>query len=116
MRAPYRDRDGLTFPTSSAEQSLRRDDPYAACAAGGWPNRKSVSSTHIRCMMIASLRATATHAFFTPTFFASFMPHARSTDHFRHLLRCALAASYSAWRINLSPHLLMWPERSISPD
>jgi len=61
--------------------------------AADCPNRKSVSSTHMRCMMIASFRATATHAFLAPMRLASFTPHARSTDHFRDLRRCAFASS-----------------------
>jgi hypothetical protein len=35
----------------------------------------------MRCMMMASLRATATQAFLLPTRLASFTPHARSADH-----------------------------------
>jgi hypothetical protein len=36
-------------------------------------------------MMIASFRATATHAFFAPARLASFTPHARTVDHFLDL-------------------------------
>jgi hypothetical protein len=66
---------------------------YAARAMGGSPNRKSAPSTHLRCMMIASLRATATHAFLAPMRLASFTPHARSTDHFFEIRKCEFAAS-----------------------
>ena len=38
--------------------------------------RKSVSSRHMRCRMIASLRATATIAFWIPRRLAMAMPHA----------------------------------------
>jgi hypothetical protein len=49
-------------------------------------------------MMIASFRATATHAFFAPARLASFTPHARTVDHFLDLRRCEFAASKSACR------------------
>ena len=62
----HSDRNGLTLPHVLGRAVLRRDDPSAATATGAWPNWKSVPSTHIRCMMMASLRATATQAFFMP--------------------------------------------------
>src|SRR5258708_18195348 len=42
----------------------------------------SVPSTHIRCRMTASLRATATLAFRSPLRLASLIPQAFSADHF----------------------------------
>jgi hypothetical protein len=45
-------------------------------------------------MMIASFRATATHAFFAPARLASFTPHARTVDHFLNLRRCEFAAFF----------------------
>ena len=44
--------------------------------------RKSVPSTHMRCMTTASLRATATLALRIPLRLATRMPHAFSADHF----------------------------------
>jgi len=50
----------------------------AACL----PQRNSLPSAHMRCRMTASLRATATRARAMPRRLATFMPHARSADHF----------------------------------
>ena len=47
----------------------------------------------MRCMMMASLRATATHAFFMPTRLPSLRPHARNVDHFLEMRKWELAAS-----------------------
>src|SRR5258707_11204502 len=55
MPTPHRDRNGLTFPTSSAEQIVAGTIPYAGCVTGGFPKRKSVSPTHIRCHAVASI-------------------------------------------------------------
>lgn len=55
--------------------SLHRCDDHAVCS---WPQRKSVSSIHIRCRITASLRATATLARFIPRRLAIFSP-----QHFR---------------------------------
>ena len=66
-------------------------------------------------MMIANLRATATIAFLVPTLLASFMPQTFRLDHFLAMRRWELAASYNACLSSLSPHLLMCPDRSISP-
>ena len=52
---------------------------FAACSR---PKRNSVLSTHIRCRMVASFRATATRARAIPRCLAIFMPHARKADHF----------------------------------
>jgi hypothetical protein len=46
------------------------------------PTWKSVSSTHIRCRMPASLRATATIAHSMLDRLAIRRPHARNADHF----------------------------------
>lgn len=58
--------------TRRPRQRMARDlagTSYACWApAGAAPNSNSVPSTHMRCMMTASLRATATQAFFMPTF------------------------------------------------
>src|SRR5271165_3514013 len=53
----------------------------AADAAGCLPQRNSLPSTHIRCRMTASLRATATRARAMPRRLAMFMPQARNADH-----------------------------------
>src|SRR5262249_20680984 len=53
----------------------------------------SVPSTHMRCRMTASFRATATLALRSPLRFASRMPHALSADHFATRVSSTLAAS-----------------------
>ena len=50
-------------------------------AAIDMPQRNSLPSTHIRCTMTASLRATATRARAMPRRLAMFMPQARNADH-----------------------------------
>jgi hypothetical protein len=51
-------------------------------AAACLPQRNSLPSAHMRCRITASLRATATRARAMPRRLATFMPHARSADHF----------------------------------
>ena len=80
-------------PSSSAEQTFGWTAYARAGRCGAVPNWKSMSSRHMRCMMMASLRATATQAFLLPTRLASFTPQARSADHFLVTRRWALAAS-----------------------
>src|ERR1700741_2303900 len=55
---------------------------HAAAAVGSRVHRNSVPSTHMRCMMTASRRASATIAFFIPRRLAICMAHALSQDHF----------------------------------
>jgi len=55
---------------------------HAAAAVGCRVHRNSVPSTHMRCMMTASLRARATIAFFIPRRLAICMAQALSQDHF----------------------------------
>jgi hypothetical protein len=43
----HRDRNGLTFPTSSAEQVLRQDDPLT-CLHGAWLAEPEIGPTDIR--------------------------------------------------------------------
>jgi len=47
-----------------------------------WVHRNSVPSTHMRCMITANRRASATIAFFIPRCLAIFTAHALSQDHF----------------------------------
>ena len=61
----------------------RRSSPGHAAAASSLVQRNSVPSTHMRCMMTASRRATATIARFIPRCRAIFMPQALSHDHLR---------------------------------
>ena len=58
------------------------NDFHAAVAACSRVHRKSVPSTHIRCMITASRRARATIAFFIPRRLAICMAQALSQDHF----------------------------------
>jgi len=57
------------------------------------PQRNSDLSTHMRCRMTASLRATATRARAIPRRFATCMPQARSEDHFALRINSEWAAS-----------------------
>jgi len=54
---------------------------YQVKAPSSLVHRNSVPSTQIRCMMTASLRASATIALFSPRFLAIFMAQALSHDH-----------------------------------
>ena len=54
---------------------------YQAEAAFSFVHWNSVPSTQMRCMMTASLRASATIALFNPRFLAIFMAQALSHDH-----------------------------------
>lgn len=80
------------------------------------PQRNSLPSVHMRCRIIASLRATATRARAMLRRLATFMPHARSADHLVLRISNEWAASYSAVRASSSPHRLMRPCTSVSPD
>jgi hypothetical protein len=55
---------------------------HAAAAACSRVQRNSVPSTHMRCRITASRRASATIAFFFPRRLAICMAHALSQDHF----------------------------------
>lgn len=81
------------------------------------PTWKSVSLTHIRCRMLASLRATAVIAHNMLDRWAIRRPHARRADHFLTRSSRLAAASQSASRTATSPCLLMRPSKSIDvPD
>src|SRR6266511_3122578 len=79
---------GLTANAPTEQTSCCRDahhhrTPGHAAAASFLVHRNSVPSTHMRCMMTASRRATATIARFMPRCRAIFMPQALSHDHLR---------------------------------
>ena len=81
-RSHHRQRPGRDV-RSRAERELlltRLSTLYAIASFAD--QRKSVPSTHIRCRMTASLRATATLALRMPIRLARRMPHAFSADHF----------------------------------
>lgn len=106
-----RERSGSSLPTNSVGGLLHRH-----AATGSLPQRNSLPSCHIRCRMTASLRATATRARAMPRAFATFMPQARRPDHFRERTSSVWAASYRAVRASSSPHRLILPWISVSPD
>jgi hypothetical protein len=56
-------------------------------------HRNSVPSTHIRCMITANRRASATIAFFIPRCLAIFIAQALSQDHFAERTSMLWAAS-----------------------
>jgi hypothetical protein len=64
-----------------------------AAAASSWVQRNSVPSTHMRCMITASRRASATIAFFIPRCLAIFIAQAFSQDHLLVRVSMTCAAS-----------------------
>src|SRR3954452_2387780 len=92
------------------------DRLQAAGTAPSSPQRNSEPSAHIRCRTQASLRATATRARAMPRRLATCMPQARRADHFRLRTSSEWAASYKAVLASSSPHRLMPPCTSVSPD
>src|SRR4029077_11447928 len=88
----------------------------AQAAGSSLVHRNSVPSTHMRCMITANRRASATIAFFIPRCLAIFIAQALSQDHFAVRTSMLWAASNSIVRIMTSPHFEMLPIRSISPD
>src|SRR5215831_4658473 len=88
---------------------------HAAAVADSRVHRNSAPSTHMRCMMTASRRASATIAFFIPRRLATCMAQALSQDHLFERSRLC-AASYSITRIISSPQRDILPLQLISPD
>src|SRR5215510_7335545 len=82
---------GTCFPAVLREPFDLVIARYAATSFDDQVN--SVPSTHIRCRMTASFRATATLALRNPHRFASRMPQALSVDHFATRVSSTLAAS-----------------------
>src|ERR1700730_1015841 len=76
----------------------------------------SLSPAHMRCMITASLRATATVARRKPRRLAIAVPQAFSADHRVTRVSRECAAKNSASRASRSPLLLIAPLRSISPE
>ena len=62
-------------------------------AATSLVHRNSVPSTHMRCMITANRRASATIAFFIPRCLAIFIAQALSQDHFAERTSMIWAAS-----------------------
>ena len=67
------------------------DSPHAT--ANSRAQRNSVPSTHMRCMITANRRASATIAFFIPRCLAIFIAQALSHDHFAERSSMTWAAS-----------------------
>lgn len=80
-RSHHRQRPGRDV-RSRAERELLLISLALYAVASFADQRKSLPSTHIRCRMTASLRATATLALRMPIRLARRMPHAFSADHF----------------------------------
>ena len=66
---------------------------HAAVATCSRVQRNSVPSTHMRCMITANRRASATIAFFLPRCLATFIAQALSQDHFAECINMVWAAS-----------------------
>jgi hypothetical protein len=92
------------------------------CAIIGLPQtaaalRRLVPSASIRCMMTASLRASATLAFFIPLRLASFIAQLfNAVQPLSGLVRMMWAPSYRAARTQASPIFEMRPSMFVSPD
>jgi hypothetical protein len=67
------------------------DSPHATATSRA--QRNSVPSTHMRCMITAKRRASATIAFFIPRCLAIFIAQALSQDHFVERTSMTWAAS-----------------------
>lgn len=109
---------------SPVPPSLARDDPSCRlvwlrappqCAGVGVVlKRKSVPSTHIRCMMTASFLASATLARFAPRRRAMAMAQAFNDDQATTRVIMTWAASNRATRTETSPALLIAPLRALA--
>src|SRR5215813_15337267 len=75
---PPSSRQGHYFPPEAGTLALS----VARYAAASFDQENSVPSTHMRCKITASLRATATLAFLSPLRLAIRRPQALSADHF----------------------------------
>lgn len=79
---------------------------------GGSPGRvaqqNALSSSHMRSMITAILRARATLARFNPRDLAIYMVQAFRAEFRMQRVNKALAASWSSVRTMASLHLLMW--------
>ena len=108
-------RQGTTQPFS---RGSRRKPPqfYATDKLSAADQRNALPSIHIRCIITANFRATATAAFFIPLGLAIRRPHALSADHFPVRVSRVVAASKRYARTSLSPHREMPPLWSRSPD
>lgn len=85
--------------------------------AGGRPVAQyAVPDFHIANRIVASLRLTATIAFFIDVRFAILRPHAFKGDMTRALPRMLAAASKSMTRTRGSPALVIRPAISVLPD
>jgi hypothetical protein len=74
-------RQGTRLPSSDGFLQAHLH-AHTAPTGSSADHRKDAPSTHMRCMMTASLRATAIFAFFKPLRLASPRPQALSADHF----------------------------------
>jgi len=93
VRAPYRDRDGLTFPTSSAEQ-IATPGRSLRSFRGWWLPEPEVCLLDPHAMHDNGELPRNSHArLFPADAFGELMPHALSVDHFLEICRCEFAAS-----------------------
>src|SRR5262245_1554603 len=101
---------------NSGFSSLGSPQAAQAAAALGFVHRNSLASAHIRCMITAIRRATATIARFISRWRAIFMPQALSHDHLMVQVSMTWAGSNSVVQTIAFPHFEMLPIRTISPD
>src|SRR5262249_8744225 len=107
-------RRGLLSPPCCGNPVISFYARYAAAFLVDQLN--SVPSTHMRCRITASLRATATLALRSPLRLASLIPQAFSADHFGTRLSSTSAASNRYVRSMASPHFEIRPDQSTSPE
>src|ERR1700745_1064693 len=105
---------GTSLP--AAWRNLRSRYAHQAATSLLFDQLNSVPSTHMRCRMTASLRATATLALRSPLRLVSLVPQAFSPDHFGTRVRSTPAASNRYMRSMASPHFEIRPDQSISPE
>jgi len=102
----------------SARSRLRCSRRTVRCvSAGAWPNRNTLPSSHIRCMIVGNLRATATAARLWRRRLATRSPHAFNAGRVLSLVNSTCAASKKVARISASPIADMCPSTSmLLPD
>lgn len=91
----HSDRDGLTRPARHQTGSLSPESQGLSGTGSAAPNLNSSPVSHMTCMTIASLRATAMIALLIPIFLASLMPQTFSAHHLLDRRSIDVAASAS---------------------
>src|SRR5689334_1745844 len=115
-RSHQRHRPGRDVSSRTWRNLRSRYAHQAATSLLLFDQLNSVPSTHMRCRMTASLRATATLALRSPLRLVSLVPQAFSADHFGTRVSSTPAASNRYMRSMASPHFDIRPDQSSSPE